>query len=159
MSDRNDLLVIAEAQPRRECLFMAKTSKNRLRGDESDIPPLSAREIAELKRRVADSLDPTRYVIVSPFSRRFCLYYCPEDGNYVMNEIPVGAMFKRKAAALAVAKVLDRGRRKGTQRSLLVIAVKKTKRGVKVLEEVADPWSKGERWKPVLRRRDLGQAK
>lgn len=84
------------------------------------------------------------------------MYYCPEDANYVMNEIPAGAMFKRKAEALAVAKMLDRGRRKGTRRSLLVIAVRKTKRGVNVLEEVADPWKKGERWKPVLRRRELG---
>ncbi len=132
---------------------MAKTSKKSPRGDESDIPPLSAKEIAALKRQVDDIRDPTRYVIVSPFSRRFCLYYCPEDGNYMMNEIPVGAMFKRKAEALAVAKVLERRRRKGSRKSLLVIAVKKTKRGVKVLEEVADPWNKGERWKPVLRRR------
>ncbi len=41
------------------------------------------------------------------------------------------------------------------------MAVKKTKLGVKVLEEIKDPWSKGKRWKPVLRRqeRDLHDAK
>ncbi len=65
-------------------------------------------------------------------------------------------MFKRKAEALAVVKVLERRRRKGSTQSLRVIAVKKTKRWVKVLEEVADPWKKGERWKPVLRRREPG---
>ena len=122
--------------------------------DDADFPPLSAKEIAELKRTIDDSRDPTRYVIVSAFSRRFCLYYLPESGNYIMNEIPVEAMFKRKAEALAVAKVLERGRPKRTRKSLQVIAVKKTKGGVKVLEEVADPWQKGERWKPVLRRRE-----
>ena len=93
---------------------MSKNIKDRPRDDEANFPPLSAKEIAELKQQVDDIDDPTRYVIVSPFSRRFCLYYCPEDGNYVMNEIPVGAMFKRKAEALAVAKVLERGRRKGS---------------------------------------------
>jgi hypothetical protein len=140
---------------------MGKKSQNRAH-DDADLPPLSAKEIAELKRRVADLEDPTRYVIVSAFSRRFCLYYCPESGNYIMNEIPPEAMFKRKAEAVAVAKVLDRGRpsrtRKRVPKSLQVIAVKKTKRGVRILEEVSDPWNKGQRWKPSLRRRDRGEA-
>ena len=133
---------------------MRKSSKSHPDSDASDFPPLSAREIAELKRTVDELRDPTRYVIVSAFSKRFCLYYCPEDGNYVMNEIPEAAMFKRKAEAVAVAKVLDRGRRKRARRSLQVIAVRKTKRGVRVLEEVADPWKKGQLWKPVIRRRN-----
>jgi hypothetical protein len=133
---------------------MSKNIKNRPRKIEADFPPLSAKEIAELKQQMKDIRDPTRYVIVSPFSRRFCLYYCPEHGNYTMNEIPVGALFKRKAEALAVANVLERGRPKRVRKSLRVIAVKKTKRGVRVLEEIEDPWQKGERWKPVLRRRD-----
>ena len=138
---------------------MRKSSKKRSHGDEADFPPLSAKEIAELKRTIDDSRDPTRYVIVSLFSKRFCLYYLPESGNYIMNEIPVEAMFKRKAEALAVARVLDRGRRNGTRKSLQVIAVRKTKLGVKILEEVADPWNKGERWKPVLRRRNDRESK
>jgi hypothetical protein len=136
---------------------MSKSSKNHAPSDEPDFPPLSAKEIAELKRTINDSRDPTRYVIVSPFSRRFCLYYLPESGNYIMNEIPAEAMFKRKAEALAVAKVLERGRRKGRRKSLQVIAVKKTKRSIKILDDVADPWNKGERWRPVLRRRDRNQ--
>jgi hypothetical protein len=154
---------------------MAKKSKLQESGDgdggETDIPPLSAKEIAEIKRQIADADDPTRYVIVSPFSRRFCLYYLPESGNYIMNEIPVEALFKRKAEARAVAEVLDRdrhqesnrrravggvvkrGRRRTPRRTLQVIAVKKTKRGVRILDEVADPWNKGQHWKPALRRR------
>ena len=137
---------------------MRKSSKSHPGSDEADFPPLSAKEIAELKRTIDDSRDPTRYVIVSPFSKRFCLYYLPESGNYIMNEIPVEAMFKRKAEALAVAKVLDRGRRKRARRELQVIAVKKSKRGVRILAEVVDPWNKGKRWKPVLRRRDRSES-
>jgi hypothetical protein len=137
---------------------MTKRSKQPTSDVESDFPPLSARELAELKRQMADIRDPTRYVIVSPFSRRFCLYYLPESGNYIMNEIPAEALFKRKAEAEAVANVLERGRPKRVHgkrmpRSLRVIAVKKTKGGVRILNEVADPWEKGKRWKPVLRRR------
>lgn len=130
--------------------------------EDADVPPLSAKEIAELKRRVADMEDPTRYVIVSAFSPRFCLYYLPESGNYIMNEIPPEAMFKRKAEAEAVAKVLDLGRpgrlRKRMPKTLQVIAVKKTKRWAKILDEVSDPLHKGKRWKPVLRRRNSGDA-
>ena len=143
---------------------MVKRSKKRVQPDESDFPPLSAKEIAELKRRVADSRDPTRYVIVSPFSRRFCLYYLPESGNYIMNEIPVEALFKRKAEAEAVAKVLERDRPKRSggkrlPRSLRVIAVKKTRGGVRILDEVDDPWEKGKRWKPALRRRSTAASR
>lgn len=123
-----------------------------------DLPPLSAKEIAELKRRIADLHDPTRYVIVSPFSRRFCLYYVPESGNYIMNEIPVEALFKLKSAAQALAQVLERGRPKRARKSLQVVAVKKTEGGVRFLEEVRDPWHKGQRWKPVLRRREKADA-
>jgi hypothetical protein len=54
---------------------MAKKSTKNATAEQDDFPPLNAQEIAELKRRIADSEDPTRYVIVSPFSRRFCLYY------------------------------------------------------------------------------------
>jgi hypothetical protein len=133
---------------------MPKSSKNISTNVDADFPPLTAKEIAELKRQVDDMRDPTRYVIVSPFTKRFCLYYCPEDGNYIMNEIPEGSLFKRKAEAVAVAKVLERGRREVRRKTLQVVAVRKTKRGVRILEEVTDPLNKRERWKPVLRRRE-----
>jgi hypothetical protein len=75
-----------------------------------------------------------------------------------MNQISPEALFKRRAEAEAVARILDRDqakrvRGKRVPRSLQVIAVKKTKGGVRILEEVSDPWQKGARWKPVLRRR------
>ena len=71
---------------------------------DEDFPPLTKRQLAELNRRVADMEDPKRFVIVSPFLPKFCLFYCPADGVFVMNEIPEAALFKRKAEALAVAR-------------------------------------------------------
>ena len=112
-------------------------------------PPLTKRQLADLQRRVADMKDTTRYVIVSSFLPNFSLFYCPSDGVYVMNEIPDAALFKRKAEALAVARALERRRRNRT-RELQVIRVKKTKRAVRILEQVHVD---GRAWKPKLRRK------
>jgi hypothetical protein len=115
---------------------------------DEEFPPLTKRQVAELERRMADMMDPTRYVIVSSFQLNISLFYCPSDGVFVMNEIPEAALFKRKAEAPAVAQALERGRRKRA-RGLQVIQVKKTKRGVRLLEGVHVD---GRTWKPKLRR-------
>jgi hypothetical protein len=121
--------------------------------EEGDLPPLTKGELAELKRRIADSDDPTRYVVVSPFSKRFCLYYCAGDGHFIMNEIPDEALFKRRAVAVAVARVVEGRRRRRLRGSLQVIAVRKTKKGIRILEKVRSPWGQRDRWKPALRKR------
>jgi hypothetical protein len=115
---------------------------------DDEFPPLTKRQVAELERRAADTMDPRRYVIVSSFLPNFSLFYCPSDGIFVMNEIPETALFKSKAEALVVARVLERRRRKRA-RGLQVILVKKTKRAVRILEEVHVD---GRTWKPKLRR-------
>ncbi len=116
---------------------------------DDEFPSLTKAQLAELQRRVADMEDPRRYVIVSAFSPKFSLFYCPSDGVFVMNEIPDTALFKRKAEALAVARALERRQRKRT-RGLQVIQVKKTPRAVRILEEVHVD---GRAWKPKLRRK------
>jgi len=116
---------------------------------DDEFPTLTKRQLAELERRVADAMDPVRYVIVSSFLPKFSLFYCPSDGMFVMNEIPDTALFKRKAEALAVAQALERGQRQGAK-GLQVIQVKKTKRSVHILEEVHVD---GRTWKPKLRRK------
>jgi hypothetical protein len=116
---------------------------------EHEVPPLTKRQVAELQRRVADMDDPMRYVIVSSFLPNFSLFYCPADGVFAMNEIPEAALFKRKSEALAVAVALERRRRK-RNRGLQVIQVKKTKRAVRILEQVRVD---GRAWKPKLRRK------
>jgi hypothetical protein len=116
---------------------------------DDEFPLLTKRQLAELERRVADAMDPVRYVIVSSFLPKFSLFYCPSDGMFVMNEIPDTALFKRKAEALALARALKCGQPKRARR-LRVIQVKKTKRSVRIIEEVQVD---GRTWKPKLRRK------
>jgi hypothetical protein len=104
---------------------------------EADSPRLTKRQMTEIKRRIADSDDPTRYVIISAFTKRFCLYYRVSDGDFIMNEIP---LFKRRAEAVAVARVIERRRRRRVRRSLQVIAVRKTKKGIRILNTIQSPW-------------------
>ena len=114
-----------------------------------DVDPLSKRQIQRLKKQIADSNDPTRYVIVSPMLRDWCFFYLPADAVYLVNRIEPGCFFKRKSEAQAVAKVLNGGKRKKTAQ---VIAVRKTKQGVRILDQVIDPDNPQKRWKPKLRR-------
>lgn len=74
-----------------------------------DEEPLSRAEIRELKRRLRDSRDPVRYMLVSEFTRRFILYYNVSSGMFVMNEPSGGTLFKRREAAEGVKKILGRG--------------------------------------------------
>jgi hypothetical protein len=122
--------------------------------EEDDFPPLSKKEVALLKERAAEMDDPTRFVIVSAFSRRFCLYYVPADGFFAMNYLPDGCFFKSRDEAEAVAKVLSRRGKRKAKRDLQVIAIKKTARGVRFLEDVKDFWKPNKRWKPIIKRKD-----
>lgn len=67
---------------------------------------LTPAQIHELRRRMADLDDATRYLLVSQMGPRFALYYNVSDDVYVMN-YPLGAtLFKRRKAALAVKALL-----------------------------------------------------
>lgn len=74
--------------------------------DEEELSPAAIRE---LKRRVRDSRDPIRYMLVSEFSRRFVLYYNASDDVFAMNEPSRGTLFKRREAAESVRKLLGKG--------------------------------------------------
>ena len=117
--------------------------------EQDDDEPLTKREIRELKKRLDDSNDPTRYVIVSPMLRNWCFFYQPSDGVYLPNRIEPECLFKRKAEAQAVAKVLNGSKRK---KDVQVIAIRKTKKGFRVLDSVADPHHPKQSWKPKLER-------
>jgi len=81
-------------------------SPGRARGDE---PELSREWKREIDRRVRDSRDPIRYMLVSEFSRSFILYYDVSDDVFVMNAPEKGSLFKRREAAERVSKLLSRG--------------------------------------------------
>ncbi len=67
---------------------------------------LTPSQIRELKSRLKDVRDPTRFVIVSRFSRKFVLYYNVSDDTYATNDISAATLFKRRHAAEAVRKLL-----------------------------------------------------
>ncbi len=73
---------------------------------EDDVPPMSAAWRREIARRIKDSKDPIRYVIVSAFSRRLLLYYDASSDSYPANEIGGATLFKRLSVASAVMRVL-----------------------------------------------------
>jgi hypothetical protein len=123
--------------------------------EEDAFPPLSKKELRILQERAAEMNDPTRFVIVSAFSRRFCLYYVPAEGVFAMNHLPDGCFFKSRDEAEAVAKVLGRRGKRKARSDLQVIAVEKTPRGVRFLEDVKDFLNANKRWKPIIKRKDL----
>ncbi len=74
--------------------------------DEAELSPA---EIKELRRRVRDSRNPIRYMLVSEFTRRFVLYYNISDDVFAMNDPSGGTLFKRREAAESVKKLLSSG--------------------------------------------------
>ena len=48
----------------------------------------------------------TRYLLVSTFGPRFVLYYNVSEDTYGMNEPVHATLFKRRAAALAIKRLL-----------------------------------------------------
>jgi hypothetical protein len=84
----------------------ANVMSTRARGRE---PQLSPEWIEEIERRVRDSDDPVRYMLVSEFSRSFILYYNVSDDMFSMNAPDKGTLFKRRKAAENVSSLLGRG--------------------------------------------------
>jgi hypothetical protein len=76
---------------------------------EEDVEPLSPAQMRELERRIRDSRDPIRYMLVSEFTRRFILYYNVSDDVYVMNDPSGGTLFKRLKTAQSVKRLLGKG--------------------------------------------------
>ena len=67
---------------------------------------LTPSQIRELRRRMADFDDVTRYLLVSQMGPRFALYYNVSDDVYAMNNPRGATLFKRLKAALAVKALL-----------------------------------------------------
>ena len=70
---------------------------------------LTPAQVRELRRRVVDLDDTTRYLLVSQMGPRFALYYNVSDDVYVMNDPRGATLFKRRKAALAVKVLLGGG--------------------------------------------------
>jgi hypothetical protein len=74
-----------------------------------DDSQLSPGWIRELKRRVKESHDPVRYVLVSELSRKFILYYDVSTDTFAMNIPSRGTLFKRREVAESVKDHLGQG--------------------------------------------------
>lgn len=74
-----------------------------------DEPPVTRAEMQELDRRVKDLHDRTRYVLLSALSPKFMLYYSVSEDTYGMNEPAHATLFKRRAAAIAIRRMLGGG--------------------------------------------------
>jgi hypothetical protein len=83
---------------------------NRKGGDlADDDTPLSPEWIKEINRRVKDSRDPVRYMLVSEFSRKFILYFDVGTHTFAMNDASRGTLFKRREIAESVKAHLGKG--------------------------------------------------
>ena len=74
-----------------------------------DISPLTPAQIRELKRRLLDLNDRTRFLIVSAFTARAAFYYDVSRDTWGMNDPSLGTLFKRRATAIAVQRLLRDG--------------------------------------------------
>jgi hypothetical protein len=87
------------------------TRKTKRHKAPEDTPDLTAAQTTELLRRVADSRDPRRYLIISRMlpGARFVLYYNVSDDVYAWNDPQGGTLFKRRQAAALIHRKLGRG--------------------------------------------------
>jgi hypothetical protein len=74
-----------------------------------DLAPLTRSQIRQLQRQIRDLDDRTRYLLVSAFTKRFVLYYDVTTDTFVMNDPSLGTVFKRRAAAEAIRRLLRPG--------------------------------------------------
>ena len=74
-----------------------------------DLPPLTPAQIRELKRRLLDLKDRTRFLLVSAFTARTSFYYDVSRDTWGMSDPSLGTLFKRRVTATAVQRLLRDG--------------------------------------------------
>ena len=108
---RKQKLLGARSQQQRKGRVSSARISGRIAPKENidDDSQLSPEWIRELKRRVKDSRDPVRYMLVSEFSRKFILYYDVSTDTFAMNIPSRGTLFKRREIAESVKDHLGQG--------------------------------------------------
>jgi hypothetical protein len=104
-------MVAARSQQRRTTRVSSARISGRIapKEDVADDAPLSPEWIKEINRRVKDSRDPVRYMLVSEFSRKFILYFDVGTHTFAMNDASRGTLFKRREVAESVKTHLGKG--------------------------------------------------
>jgi len=111
----------------------AEFARAQVLADEAE-PALSPRLRKELKRRVSDSEDPTRHVIVSGLMGSRALVYDLENNCYGWGHVSRTALVKDRGVALAVARHLDRRRKRRSD--LQVLRVRPGAKMIRALDKV-----------------------
>ena len=93
-------------------------------------PPLTKVQIRELERCVRDSEDRTRFILVSALTEKHPMYYNVSDDTFGWKEPAFATLFKRRAAAQAIQKLL--------KSRVQVVACRVTRRGRLVLTSVPE---------------------
>jgi hypothetical protein len=108
---RKQKLVAARSQQQRTSRVSSARISGRIapKEDVAHDAPLSPEWIKEINRRVKDSRDPVRYMLVSEFSRKFILYYDVTSDTFAMNDASRGTLFKRREIAESVKGHLGKG--------------------------------------------------
>lgn len=114
------------------------------------VAPLSKKQVAELKRRLYDMKDETRYVVASCWTRKSVAFYDIQRGLYTLNEIEPTCLVRRRDHAEAIARCLDRGRKLGPMLHQVAEA-KATAGGIRLTEPLAEPRNLKRRFWPRLR--------
>ena len=109
MQRKQKLLGARSQRQRKGRVSAAKISDQAALKEDVEDHRISPEWIRELKRRVKDSRDPVRYMLVSEFTRKFILYYNVTSDTYAMNDPSRGTLFKRREIAKSVKTHLGNG--------------------------------------------------
>jgi hypothetical protein len=92
---------MASKSPRRRIGAVAGAARSPRRDSE-----LSKSQLRELDRRLRDYRNPTRYLLATVFTPKFVLYYNISNDTFGMTNPDLGTLFKRRAAAMAIRRLL-----------------------------------------------------
>ena len=118
--------------------------------ENASVGPLSKKDAAELRRRMKEFKDPTRYVIACCWTGKHVTFYDVQRGGYVLNEVAPSCLLRRREDAEAIVRALEIGKDRGFMRHQ-VVEVSMTARSLRLSENISDPRDPKKRIRPRLR--------
>ena len=106
---RNESGIHPAASARRERRDRTRRRRATAEPDVDDVAPLTLAQRRELRRRIKDAENRTRYLLASVLAPTFALYYSVSEDSYTLNDASRATLFKRRAAAAAIKEQLGSG--------------------------------------------------
>ena len=75
---------------------------------DDDPEPLSPKEIRELKRRLDDSRDRTRYLLISSLIPGYTMFFNVSEGTFTLNDPQGATLFKRRPTLRIIRDLLGK---------------------------------------------------